>query len=209
MHDLQTHTTTFTLDAGRPCLDFANTFNPNDPNPETLNTYHDLVAFADQSHLITPDTAAWLHAEGTRDPTTAHGILVRARRVRDSIRAIFIALANDQTPTSHHLNVLNIDLAVSLPHARVVADGDGGFVWSWTGRNLDAPMWPIARSAAELLTSDRERELIRECGAADCSWLFLDLTRNRSRQWCSMTSCGNREKARRHYQRQRTRRASS
>ena len=42
-----------------------------------------------------------------------------------------------------------------------------------------------------------------------CFWLFLDTTRNRSRQWCSMTSCGNREKARRHYQRQRAQRRTA
>jgi len=31
-----------------------------------------------------------------------------------------------------------------------------------------------------------------------CTWLFLDRSRNRSRRWCSMATCGNRAKARRH-----------
>nr|WP_250475193.1 CGNR zinc finger domain-containing protein [Caballeronia sp. GAFFF1] len=39
---------------------------------------------------------------------------------------------------------------------------------------------------------------VRECGA--CSWLFLDLSRSKSRRWCSMATCGNRVKARRHYE---------
>src|SRR3989442_8269959 len=69
-------------------------------------------------------------------------------------------------------------------------------------------IWPIARSAADLLTSDEQRQLVRECGAPDCLWLFLDTTKNRSRQWCSMQSCGNREKARRHYQRLRAQRVT-
>jgi len=44
---------------------------------------------------------------------------------------------------------------------------------------------------------------VRECDGAACTWLFLDQSRNRSRRWCSMESCGNRAKARRHYHRQR------
>jgi predicted RNA-binding Zn ribbon-like protein len=93
-----------------------------------------------------------------------------------------------------------------MPHALVLPDpATAGYRWGWTGRNLDAPIWPITRSAADLLTSDTDRRLIRQCTASDCEWLFMDSTRNRSRQWCSMQSCGNREKARRHYQRQRQR----
>jgi predicted RNA-binding Zn ribbon-like protein len=63
-------------------------------------------------------------------------------------------------------------------------------------------LWPIAESAAELLTS-QEVSSIRLCEAPDCDWLFLDNSRNRSRRWCDMKICGNREKARRHYRRSR------
>ncbi len=56
----------------------------------------------------------------------------------------------------------------------------------------------LAQSALSLLPSDRQRR-IRICG--NCGWLFLDQSRNRSRLWCDMAVCGNRQKARRHYQR--------
>jgi len=188
----------FDLDAGRACLDFANTLSTSG---EHLNSYADLVAFAAQSQLISPDDAACLRAEGERDRATAEGVLVRAKRLRESIRTIFSSLAAGRTPPEHDLVVLNLDLAASLSHARVVPAAGGGYRWGWTGRNFDAPVWPISRSAADLLASDQERPLVRECGAGDCQWLFLDTSKNRSRQWCSMQSCGNREKARRHYQR--------
>jgi predicted RNA-binding Zn ribbon-like protein len=42
---------------------------------------------------------------------------------------------------------------------------------------------------------------MRECGGSACTWLFLDHSRNRSRRWCSMETCGNRAKAHRHYRR--------
>jgi predicted RNA-binding Zn ribbon-like protein len=37
---------------------------------------------------------------------------------------------------------------------------------------------------------------LKACRASDCEWAFIDHARNHSRAWCSMKSCGNREKAR-------------
>ena len=41
-----------------------------------------------------------------------------------------------------------------------------------------------------------ELERVKICPADDCRWAFYDESRNRSRTWCSMQVCGNREKAR-------------
>ena len=59
------HLYLFDLDGGRACLDFANTQTASDDH---LATYADLVAFAAQSNLIPPPTAAWLHAAAQRAP---------------------------------------------------------------------------------------------------------------------------------------------
>jgi predicted RNA-binding Zn ribbon-like protein len=196
----------FDLDGGRACLDFANTMGASPVATDHLATYADLVAFAAQSDLITPEDADWLRNQGDIEPVIAAGVLTRAKRLRAAMRAIFSRLAAGKKLSETDLGVLNFDLAASLSHARVVPTNDAdGYRWGWSGRNLDAPLWPITRSAADLLTSDAERALVRVCGADDCAWLFMDTTRNRSRQWCSMQSCGNREKARRHYQRVRGR----
>ena len=45
-------------------------------------------------------------------------------------------------------------------------------------------------------------ERLKACAADDCQWAFYDVSRNRSRTWCSMEECGNREKTRRYRQRQ-------
>jgi predicted RNA-binding Zn ribbon-like protein len=55
-----------------------------------------------------------------------------------------------------------------------------------------------AHSALRLLNSDTAARL-KICG--HCGWLFVDRSKNRSRAWCDMAVCGNREKARRHYRR--------
>jgi len=191
---------TFDLDAGRTCLDFANT---RDSAGEHLNSYSDLVAFAAQSQLISQADAAWLQAAGERETVVAEGVLHRGIQLRAAIFAIFAALAAGRRPAGKDLAYLNGELAATQSHARVVPH-ETGYRWGWVGRNLDAPLWAVSRSAADLLISDQERPRVRECGGADCRWLFLDTSKNRTRQWCSMSSCGNREKARRHYQRRRS-----
>ena len=80
---------------------------------------------------------------------------------------------------------------------------DGGFRWELeTGalRDLEGPLWPIVRSATDLLTSEHLLT-VRECALETCSWLFLDHSKNLKRRWCDMKICGNRSKVRRHYAR--------
>ena len=62
---------------------------------------------------------------------------------------------------------------------------------------------PIAWSAADLLAAV-ERTKIKACPGPRCEWLFLDLSRNGSRRWCAMETCGNRAKAKVHYKRHRS-----
>jgi predicted RNA-binding Zn ribbon-like protein len=59
---------------------------------------------------------------------------------------------------------------------------------------------PIAESAADLLCYG-DPSLIRKCESPDCVLYFYDRSKNHSRRWCSMSSCGNRAKAAAHYRR--------
>jgi predicted RNA-binding Zn ribbon-like protein len=196
----------FELDAGVLCLDFVNTLSST--SGEHFNGCADLVDFAHQSALLTQPHAERLHAQAAAQPATADKLLQRAKRLRKALFGIFSAIAASKAPLASDLRALNAELASSMAHARVVEHADGGFSWGWSDDGLDGILWPIVRSAADLLTSETQRPLVRECGAGDCRWLFLDTSKNRTRQWCSMQSCGNREKARRHYQRLRSQRSS-
>jgi predicted RNA-binding Zn ribbon-like protein len=60
--------------------------------------------------------------------------------------------------------------------------------------------WLAVRSLLRLL--DEHPARVRKCANPDCPFWFLDTTRSGTRRWCSMTVCGNRLKARRHYRRQ-------
>jgi predicted RNA-binding Zn ribbon-like protein len=100
------------------------------------------------------------------------------------------------------VGVLNGALSRTLGHLRV-EQGDDGFGWGWEeGVDLERVLWPVVRDAAELLVGGELRRVGRCCGDS-CDWLYLDTSRNRSRRWCDMQSCGNRAKARRHYHRAR------
>jgi predicted RNA-binding Zn ribbon-like protein len=60
----------------------------------------------------------------------------------------------------------------------------------------------IAREAIELLGS-AEASRIRKCGGTDCALLFLDMSRQGERRWCSMSACGNKAKVEAFRERQR------
>jgi predicted RNA-binding Zn ribbon-like protein len=77
--------------------------------------------------------------------------------------------------------------------------GESQLVWSWSGLEQEAeiPLWKLAEAASDLLLSSGA-ERVRECGDPTCRWLFFDISKNHTRRWCDMKTCGNRMKARRH-----------
>ena len=72
---------------------------------------------------------------------------------------------------------------------------------------VDDPAWrPAVMAAADLLEPLKQApDRIRRCQHPDCVLWFYDTTRNGTRRWCSMATCGNRAKAHRHYDRARNR----
>jgi predicted RNA-binding Zn ribbon-like protein len=70
-----------------------------------------------------------------------------------------------------------------------------GREFAWKGRHPDRPLWPVAVAAVDLLRSDRLAR-VKQC--ANCNWLFVDVSRNGSRRWCSMGECGVHVKMRRY-----------
>ena len=52
-------------------------------------------------------------------------------------------------------------------------------------------------AAVALAMADGSWSRLKACRSDTCQWAFVDTARNRSRQWCDMAVCGNREKARR------------
>jgi predicted RNA-binding Zn ribbon-like protein len=196
----------FDLFGGRLCLDFVNTLNGSRATGHTeekLTSYADLVSWGRQTGVITERVARRLLREAAERPGEASAVLEDAISLREAIYGILAAAINERPPEKADLATLNAALSNAMRRSEVVKTADG-FDWDWSTAEgaLDPMLWPVARSAAELLTSD-DLTRTRECGGDECTWLFLDTSKNRSRRWCDMRGCGNRAKSRRHYERKR------
>lgn len=200
MHESQPR---FDLSAGVLCLDFANTWQDRSmPASEELETYTDLIAFLAQARVIGRREVASLQRLAAGDPHAARAAFDGALQLRESIYCAFSAVASDRKVPAAAIDRLNRGLCADVGRLRLRRQGSGfALRWSGLGDALQAPLRPVAHTAAELLTSP-DLVRVRECGGDHCDWLFLDRSRNRSRRWCSMETCGNRSKARRHYHRQ-------
>ncbi len=188
----------------RLCLDFANsTPYHHNLSEDNLNTYADLVSWGLDVDLLRDNEAQRLWAIANRQPSQAAAVYQKAIVLREAIYQILSDIAHDHRPEEADLDRLNAALSEAMAHMRIVPT-DNGFGWEWIGGadNLEHLLWPVAWSAGELLLSDDLNHL-RECDGHDCDWLFLDTSRNHSRRWCDMKTCGNRAKARRHYERAR------
>jgi predicted RNA-binding Zn ribbon-like protein len=192
----------FEFSGGALCLDFANTV---DDRPrcahDLLSDYGDLLEWADQAGILGEDdrTALARRAAGSED--AARRTFHHAIELREAVYRTFSALAAGVGPGPGEIAALNAALNETLPHLRLESR-ESGYGWGWSGMasSLDSPLWPVVRSAADLLTSN-DAALVRECASETCSWVFVDRSRTHRRRWCDMKTCGNRAKARRHYER--------
>jgi predicted RNA-binding Zn ribbon-like protein len=193
------------LIGGRLCLDFANTVSTRGEaeRREYLSSYEELVRWGQHTSILEHEAAEMLLCHATRHPELAAAALERALGLRETIYRVFSAIAEGREAGRRDLGALDAVLRQALCHLKI-APSQSGFDWAWDVEedDLDQILWPIARSAADLLTSE-DVGLVGQCAREGCDWLFVDLSKNRSRRWCTMAVCGSRVKARRYYQRKR------
>lgn len=194
--------TLFELSGGALCLDFVNSWGDRDrPESDQLRSYADVVAFAAQTGLLAESRRRKL---AELPAVSAGAAFADALGLRESLYRIFAARARGRACPERDVETLNVVLKEALAHLRIAGQPvapEAAFTWSFEPSPLPtSPLWPIARSAADLLTSP-DFARVTQCDGSGCTWLFLDQSRSRNRRWCSMESCGNRAKARRHYRR--------
>lgn len=201
---------------GRLCLDFVNTVGGRIPNPgrvagrdyadhvvrERLETHGDLLDWAVESGAVTGAEAEALRRAAEQRRAVAAAVLRRAVNLREAIYRLFKSVIEDWPAGAADVAVLNRALAEARRH-EYVAVSEGLFAWQWgpDPGSLNRVLWPVACSAADLLTGP-DSGRVGQCGGAQCGWLFVDNSRARRRRWCDMRVCGNRAKVRRHRERQ-------
>ena len=196
----------FHFASGCLCLDFANTksWRPSPAPHERLHHFDDLVRWGEKAHLLGPAQAAHLRMTGRRGGAGAT-LLREARALREALYRTFSAVADGAQADGADAARLYARCAGLLRGTRVRARG-GALTADVPGAGRTSAsaerlvLWPVLWSAMRLFAAP-ELAHVRKCAAPDCGWLFVDVTKNRSRRWCAMRVCGNRDKVRRYRRR--------
>lgn len=195
---------------GRLCLDFVNTVRARVPGAsrgherewmdgvteERLDSYEALIGWGRYAGAITEVEAGTLARIADQNPQDAAVVLARVIALREAIYRIFKAVIEGWEVPAHALDLLNSELRIARGREKLIADPHFRWTWNLDPPALDRVLWPVARSAAEILTST-EVKRVGQCPGEACGWLFLDTSRSRRRRWCDMADCGNIAKVRR------------
>ncbi|GGI95751.1 hypothetical protein GCM10011581_36120 [Saccharopolyspora subtropica] len=183
-------------DGGRPSLDLVNTLRDRWRDGRELLVDADaLVEWLRAAGLLAEGVAAPEHVALARKLREAIDRAVQARVQGRVIDDADVARINDAARSSHH----------AAAQLRVQPDGS---VVAWQPSPPDpvrAALAAVAADAIDLLATEPFPR-VAVCAWHRCGVRFLDTSPARNRQWCSMSRCGNRAKARQYYAR---RKASS
>ena len=192
--------TSLSLRGGRPSLDFVNTIDPRDgPNArDFLRSYTDLIAWAEHAGVATGREVSSLNRAARRSPSEAHKVFRRAVELREALYGLFIGASR-----TADCRVVERELVAAYARLRLERQ-EGRMTLAPRPNDLSRPIMAVVLDAADLLTSTRHERIRRCASAGECGWVFLDVSKNGTRRWCSMAVCGNRQKMRRRATRART-----
>jgi predicted RNA-binding Zn ribbon-like protein len=176
------------------CLDYANSvdWSPqagyvHPEQTDVLRTKDMLSRWGRRLDLIDDDVQPASEAE-----------LRRARALRDAIYRLFSAISQGRDPTRKDLDLLMANHIEAVGHASLSADGDA-YKLDWPARDQRRVRYAVTADAIALLADPSRLKRVSRCPGRGCGWLFLNTSGRR--RWCSMSTCGSRDKMRRLHQR--------
>lgn len=179
------------LDGNNLCLNF-------------VNTIYDRLALEVRDLIVDKeDWITWLRKTGLLEKNIVFSNdvgfdLEYVTDTRELFYRIFKSLSHNRTVLKKDLKhfeqlllkarkATKLSIIDNVPKQELIIDDN----------NLSNYVLPIIKSAHDLFISDKIVR-IKECN--HCGWLYLDTSKNNSRKWCSMESCGSQVKAKRYYQ---------
>jgi predicted RNA-binding Zn ribbon-like protein len=189
---------TIHLWGGALCLDFANSVDwtaDGEPIVDTdaMGEPGDLMRWGRRLGLI-----------GARASKAGDDELAAAHDLRRALHDSFAAVARHDAPPRAALEVLTDTHAAAVAASRLV-QRERAWSLDWPARDPRRVRFAVAVDAIALLGDAQRLARVRMCPGRNCGWLFLDASGRR--RWCSMTTCGSREKMRRMYERRRATRS--
>ncbi|HEX8958590.1 MAG TPA: ABATE domain-containing protein, partial [Solirubrobacterales bacterium] len=175
------------------CLNFANSvdWSPEDEHVDPEQT--DVLRAEDM--LGRWGRRCDLLGEDAKQASAAE--LSRARLLRDAVYRLFSSISRGGNPTRRDLDFLVSNYAEAVNRASLRARRDL-YELDWPPREPRRIRFAVATDAIALLRDPRRLGRVSRCPGRDCGWLFLNASGRR--RWCSMTTCGSREKMRRLHQ---------
>ena len=188
--------------AGECCLDFVNTIEPRsgEKQQDFLTNYSDIVYWCVHASLFSSFKAQQLIDQSQENCEQGWQVYNEAIVLRETLYRIFMTSIQKSLPTEQDMTTLNRYFATCQ-----LVYQPPRFIWQWKDNvTLRCVLYPIIQSATTLLMTEEKLARVKSCPQNDgCGWLFLDTSKNNSRRYCSMSSCGNRARARRFYQQHR------
>lgn len=185
---------TIHLWGGTLCLDYANSvdWSPEDehvdPGQTDVLRAEDLLGgWGRRLDLLSDDAEPASAAE-----------LRRARALRDAVYRLFSSISRDQEAARTDLDVLMGNYIEAVKHASLLA-GEDFYKLDWLARDPRRIRYAVATDAIALLHDPSRLKRVSRCPGRGCGWLFLNTSGRR--RWCSMSTCGSRDKMRRLHQR--------
>ncbi len=188
----------FDLDGNNLALDFVNTVEYRNTEREIdwLTSYFDALGWAERASILTSAMMdrLWEQAEN-QDSSFWYEEVLSRREVLHTLFFRIISQVPDSAPAIQEFNALYRSV-----RRRIDAGADG---FSWMFPEIEAEpvgfLQPVVQAAADVLVTGNP-ERLKRCSDSECGWLYYDTSKNNSRRWCSMKTCGNRAKAGKFYQ---------
>ena len=159
-----------------------------------VNTLHKDPKGDDEELGSPTELAGWFEGHGLleSESSATAAELRRAVELREALRQLLLANNGIEVDVGAACAVLNAatkraKLELRFTNALPALEPAAGGIDGALGRIVVAMQTAVA---------DGSWHRLKACRASDCEWAFFDGAKNASRAWCSMRSCGNREKAR-------------
>ncbi|MFD4350961.1 CGNR zinc finger domain-containing protein [Nocardia sp. NPDC058518] len=134
----------------------------------------------------------WLAVSGLAVDSCTPAQLELARELRESIHAAATATAIGDTPPASAVEVIN-DRSIQ-GRAAAVLTPESARQWRLSSAScVEDALGVIAADAISIIAGERDGKLAL-CASPTCRAAFFDTSQSRTRKWCDMNTCGNRQK---------------
>lgn len=133
----------------------------------------------------------WLAVYGLAVDSCTADQLDLARELRESIHAAATAAAIQDPLPASAVQVIN-DFS-ARGRAAAVLTPEGNRQWRLSRACVEDALSVIAADAVSIIAGERDGKLAL-CASPTCRAAFFDTSQSRTRKWCDMNTCGNRQK---------------